>query len=172
MDTSSKDGPTKVSEKCELEYNMTCSVAADGTDVVCSDDAEITFKSVDNVLFRIHKDNLQACTEGFSPPEGSTFSEVVGLSEPASILTLLFQFIYPVPVPDLESTEASVLSALAEAAEKYQVYPAMGICRIYMLFVCLLSMFLWFGNSVAENLFLKRLCPFSRMPQSMTITTF
>jgi len=67
--------------------------------------------------------------------EGFALTEVVHLTESASILELLFQFIYPMPTPDFESMAFPILDALAEAAEKYQVYPAMGFCRIQMMFV-------------------------------------
>ena len=103
--------------------------------LVCSADAEVTYKSSDGVLFRIHKINLETCTEGLSPPEGSTFEEIVELTEDAPILELLFQFIYPTPGPDLASIDFNVFESLAEAAEKYQVYTAMSICKIYMMFV-------------------------------------
>jgi hypothetical protein len=36
--------------------------------------------------------------------------------------------------PDLESIRPTVFEALAEAAEKYQVYPAMVVCQIFMKF--------------------------------------
>jgi len=100
-----------------------------------SADAEITYKSADGVLFRIHKINLEACTEGLSPPEGSTFEEIVELTEDARTLELLFQFIYPTAGIDLSSIDFHALESLAEAAEKYQVYTAMSICKIYMMFV-------------------------------------
>ncbi|KAJ7089491.1 hypothetical protein C8R43DRAFT_1050590 [Mycena crocata] len=40
-----------------------------------SPDADVTFKSSDGVLFRIHRKNLEVCTEGFPPPEISASSE-------------------------------------------------------------------------------------------------
>ena len=45
-------------------------------------------------------------------------------------LELLFQFCYPDYHPDVESLEFDILMLLAEAAEKYQVFPAMTICKI------------------------------------------
>jgi len=108
---------------------------ADRSTLVCSADAEITYQSADGVLFRIHKINLEACAEGLSPPEGSTFEEIVELTEDSTILELLFQFIYPTPGPDLSSINFDYLESLAEAAEKYQVYTAMSICKSYMMFV-------------------------------------
>jgi hypothetical protein len=47
-------------------------------------------------------------------------------------LELLFQFCYPDHRPDVEALEFDALALLAEAAEKYQVFPAMNVCKIYM----------------------------------------
>jgi hypothetical protein len=76
--------------------------------------------------------NLAACTGVLYPPDGSTFGEAAYLMETASVLELLFSFIYPRTYPDLESLEFDVLEALAEAAEKYQVYFAMQHCKLAM----------------------------------------
>jgi hypothetical protein len=58
--------------------------------------------------------------------------EPVELSETADVLDLLFQFMYPQPQPDLRNLDFTVLAALAEAAEKYMVYPALAPCRLQM----------------------------------------
>ncbi|KAJ6474333.1 hypothetical protein C8R45DRAFT_385433 [Mycena sanguinolenta] len=94
--------------------------------------ADVTFKSSDDVLFRIHRKNLEFCTEGFPPSEISSESEVVELTETSVTLELLFQFMYPQRHPALDTTPFEVLEPLAEAAEKYQVFPAMNICHIRM----------------------------------------
>ncbi|KAG6901803.1 hypothetical protein C0995_007739 [Termitomyces sp. Mi166 len=96
-------------------------------------DAEVVFQSSDRILFRIHKMNLATCTEGFSPPEHSTFDEIVPLPESSSTLELLFQFIYPRPQPELGTIDFETLALLAEAAEKYRVFPAINLCTIYMI---------------------------------------
>ncbi|KAG6917479.1 hypothetical protein DXG01_002342 [Tephrocybe rancida] len=101
--------------------------------LVNAPDAEITFQSSDNILFRIHKLNLTACSEGFSPPENSTFDEIVPLSESSATLELLFQFIYPRPLPELGKVGFEVLALLAEAAEKYRVFAAMNLCAIHLI---------------------------------------
>ncbi|KAG6916788.1 hypothetical protein DXG01_005311 [Tephrocybe rancida] len=95
-------------------------------------DADIVFQSSDGIQFRIHKANLDACTEGFSPPEHSTLDEVAHLTEQSHVLELLFQFIYPESQPELETFDFDILSALAEAAEKYRVYPAMNLCTLHL----------------------------------------
>ncbi|KAJ7114177.1 hypothetical protein C8R43DRAFT_961418 [Mycena crocata] len=97
-----------------------------------SPDADVIFRSSDNVLFGIHRPNLETNTEGFPPPEISTSDEIVSLSESSATLELLFQFIYPRRHPALDEIPFSDLASLAEAAEKYQVFSAMNICRIRM----------------------------------------
>jgi hypothetical protein len=99
----------------------------------------VTFISSDGVLFRIHKNNLAVNSRGFPPPEFQSFDEVVKLSESSVVLELLFQFCYPQRHPDLELAEFDVLAELAEAAEKYEVFPAMTMCNIRMRYVAFLT---------------------------------
>ncbi|KAG5635397.1 hypothetical protein H0H81_011401 [Sphagnurus paluster] len=96
-------------------------------------DAEIVFQSSDGIRFRIHHLNLSLCSEGFSPPDHSTFDDVVLLTESSSTLDLLFRFIYPEPQPELEKLEFNDLALLAEASEKYQVYSAINTCTINLM---------------------------------------
>jgi len=84
------------------------------------------------MLFNLHKINLKVSAAGFAPPEFETRDEVVHLPEDSSTLDLLFRFCYPERHPDLEYASARVLKDLAEAAEKYQVFPAMNVCLIFM----------------------------------------
>lgn len=58
--------------------------------------------------------------------------EIVQLTEAAVTLEHLFRFCYPDRHPDVEAMKFDVLALLAEAAEKYEVYSAMNICKIYM----------------------------------------
>ncbi|KAF5379849.1 hypothetical protein D9615_005821 [Tricholomella constricta] len=101
-------------------------------DLVDAPDADIVFRSSDNVLFRIHARNLEITTGGFPPAEFSPADQVVDITEDASTLELLFQFVYPRSQPLLEGLPFDTLARLAEAVEKYQVYPAMQICNVYM----------------------------------------
>lgn len=106
--------------------------------IVCAGDADVTFESSDHVRFRIHSSNLRCASEGFSPPDGTSSSasdEIVHLTETAEVLELLFQFIYPQRQPNLKLIEFAVLSDLAEAAEKYQVFSAMETCKTSMGYV-------------------------------------
>ncbi|KAJ6577822.1 hypothetical protein B0H19DRAFT_1337576 [Mycena capillaripes] len=95
-------------------------------------DADVTFKSSDAVLFKVHRKNLEVCTEGFPPAGFPTQGEVVDLQETSATLELLFQFVYPQRHPALDTTPFEILAPLAEASEKYQVFPAMNICHIRM----------------------------------------
>ncbi|KAG6809787.1 hypothetical protein H0H92_014736 [Tricholoma furcatifolium] len=96
-------------------------------------DANVVFCSSDNVLFRIHTSNLEFGSDGF-PPLGiePKEDEIVSLEEPSIVLELLFRFVYPRLLPDLEELEFSTLSQLANAVEKYQVYMGRKQCVIYM----------------------------------------
>ena len=103
---------------------------------VCDADADITFKSSDEVLFKIHSKYLAAASGGLEvPPEIlTTPDEVISLEEPSEILDLLFRFIHPrtestnFRQPSVMDMEPGILFALAEAAEKYQVFGAMNTC--------------------------------------------
>lgn len=94
--------------------------------------ADICFESNDNVRFAIHLKNLEATTGAFPPSDLPTYGEVVKLTESSKILDLLFQYIYPIQQPDISSLPFETLAGLAEAAEKYQVFPATFVCKIYM----------------------------------------
>lgn len=61
---------------------------------------------------------------------------MVDLTEPAATLELLFQYMYPQRQPDLNEIDLPLLAELAEAVEKYQVYSAMDICKIFMGYLC------------------------------------
>ncbi|KAG6808166.1 hypothetical protein H0H92_005174 [Tricholoma furcatifolium] len=92
-------------------------------------DADVVFRSSDNVLFHIHRKNLEIHTGAFPPSEFQTNGEVVSLTEDSSTLERLFQYVYPQRHPDIESLEFVELYKLAEAAEKYEVFGVMAICK-------------------------------------------
>lgn len=84
----------------------------------------------------MHRKNLDTSSEGFSPPDStSSQDEIVRLTEDGATLDLLFQYMYPQRQPDLSMIAFKRLAELAEAAEKYQVYAAMEICRVRMGYV-------------------------------------
>ncbi|KZP16110.1 hypothetical protein FIBSPDRAFT_958289 [Athelia psychrophila] len=100
--------------------------------LVCKTDSDITFRSCDGILFKVHRKNLEVCSEGFSPPDGTIAgAEAVSLTEDGATLELLFQYMYlgPQRHPDLKNIQFKQLAELAEAAEKYQVYLAMETCH-------------------------------------------
>ncbi|KJA14455.1 hypothetical protein HYPSUDRAFT_49171 [Hypholoma sublateritium FD-334 SS-4] len=109
----------------------------------CDANADITFKSSDAVLFKIHSKYLAATSGGLQVPANFLTSpdEVIPLEEPSEILILLFQFIHPrtevnnFRQPLVMNMKPDILFPLAEAAEKYQVFGAMNTCitRFYQL---------------------------------------
>jgi hypothetical protein len=108
--------------------------------IVCAVDSDVTFASSDSVLFKIHRKNLEFLSEGFAAPVTTiTDGEVIPLVERAEVLELLFQFMYPQRHPDLKVVKFETLDELAEAVEKYQVYPALEICKVFMAYVYILN---------------------------------
>ncbi|KAF8638652.1 hypothetical protein AX16_010469, partial [Volvariella volvacea WC 439] len=96
-------------------------------------DADITIQSSDAVIFCIHKINLEICCGAFPPSSQPTMGEVVQLAETGSTLELLFQFIYARQHhQNWKELKFDKLYALAEAAEKYEVYTAMALCKIML----------------------------------------
>lgn len=103
---------------------------------VCDANADITFKSSDDVLFKIHSKYLAATSGGLQVPAEILTSpdEVIPLEEPSEILDLLFQFIHPrtevnnFRQPLVMNMDPNILFPLAEVAEKYQVFGAMNTC--------------------------------------------
>jgi len=82
----------------------------------CAADSDLTFLSNDNVLFKVHRINLEILSEGFAAPAMvSGEEEVVQLVEPAAVLELLFQYFYPQRHPKLKL-----------------VYPALEHCNTFM----------------------------------------
>jgi len=101
----------------------------------CDLSADITFKSSDNVLFKIHSKYLEATSAGFTPSSPVAINqEVVLLDEPSQVLEILFQFIHPPTEaqqyrqPTMTDVTSEILFAVAEAAEKYLVFGAMNVC--------------------------------------------
>lgn len=91
-------------------------------------DSDVTIESCDGVRFLLHRKNLETHSETFPGPEFSTKGEIVRLEEPASILEILFQFMYPRKQPGLDGLGPEVLLEVAEAVQKYRVFSAMYVC--------------------------------------------
>ncbi|KAG6916791.1 hypothetical protein DXG01_005314 [Tephrocybe rancida] len=92
-------------------------------------DADVVFKSSDNILLYIHRKNLESHAAAFPPSEFDTRGEIVFLTEDASTLENLFQYVYPERHPDIELMPFESLYKLAEAAEKYEIFSLMCICK-------------------------------------------
>lgn len=54
------------------------------------------------------------------------------LHESAAVLSVLFGFTSPKAHPDVELLDFKLLESVAEAAEKYEVFYAMNMCRMQM----------------------------------------
>ncbi|KAG6916800.1 hypothetical protein DXG01_005323 [Tephrocybe rancida] len=92
-------------------------------------DADVIFKSCDNVLFHIHRRNLEVQARGFPSAEIDTNGEVVPITEDSSTLELFFRYIYPQRHPNIDLLPFEDLFKLAEAAEKYEFFNLMIICN-------------------------------------------
>ncbi|KAF9461563.1 hypothetical protein BDZ94DRAFT_1371098, partial [Collybia nuda] len=121
-------------------------------------DADVVFQSCDGVLYKIHRKNLETSAGGFPPSEFDTCGEIVQLTELSSTLDILFQYIYPLPQPDIASSPPEILAEVAEAAEKYQVYPAIYVCKMVIemsLPENALNVFTYAGRHGYEDLLVK-----------------
>ncbi|TFL00278.1 hypothetical protein BDV98DRAFT_473446, partial [Pterulicium gracile] len=58
--------------------------------------------------------------------------DIVDVSETLTTLDLLLQFMRRQPQPDAGVMEFATLAALAEAAEKYEVYSAIQVLKVPM----------------------------------------
>ena len=89
------------------------------------------FYSSDGVKFHVHQKYLQThpC---FAPAIFDDNGDAIPLLDAASTLELLFQFMYPRHHPELIDISFDDLVALAEAAENYEIYSAMVVCKIRM----------------------------------------
>jgi hypothetical protein len=103
--------------------------------IVNASDADVVFRSSDHVLFRIHRKNLEFHSAVMSPEGGDLIistGDVTDLPETSAVLELLFCYFYRQRQPDLLDVPFHILADLAEAAEKYEVFAAMNICKEYM----------------------------------------
>ncbi|EPS96228.1 hypothetical protein FOMPIDRAFT_1130873, partial [Fomitopsis schrenkii] len=97
-----------------------------------TDEGDITMTSCDGVQFEVYRSDLHTHSEIFPGDEFGSRNETVCLSEDAATLALLFQYMSHRPHPDLCFIAFEQLSKLAEAAEKYRVFPAMEACKTSM----------------------------------------
>jgi len=100
-------------------------------------DSDIILQSSDEIMFKVHRKNLEVHSEGFAgansiSPASSSNDERVFLTEASAVLDLLLQHMYRQFDPDLKEVDFATLLSIAEAAEKYQVRSAIRICNIYL----------------------------------------
>ncbi|KAF8875464.1 hypothetical protein CPB85DRAFT_1235918 [Mucidula mucida] len=102
-------------------------------DLACTADVDIVLKSIDGVLFGAHSHYLSAWTEAFPMPDNVlTLTEVVDLPEKAATLEIVLKFVHPQRPPAVDTISDDLLILIAEAVEKYGVYPGMEVCRLRM----------------------------------------
>ncbi|KZT05307.1 uncharacterized protein LAESUDRAFT_681702 [Laetiporus sulphureus 93-53] len=92
-------------------------------------DSDITAISSDGILFKVHRRNLEMHSEGFISQRDEN---VITAAEKASVLELLFQYMYRQPQPNLAMVPFFDLALLAEAVEKYHVFSAQEVCKAHM----------------------------------------
>ncbi|KAF8958868.1 hypothetical protein BDZ97DRAFT_1840374 [Flammula alnicola] len=94
--------------------------------------ADVIFCSGDGTHFHLQRKYLEANAGAFPGSEFDTRGEVVHLTESSDVLRILFGFVHPREHPDVEDLDFKTLAAVAEAAEKYEVFFAMNICKMQM----------------------------------------
>jgi len=99
----------------------------------CHLSVDLVLESSDGIRCGAHKTNLEQYSAGFPVAEVTNSDhEVVTLSEKTSVLHLLLQFMHNTRQPDLRMLSFSTLEPLAEAVEKYMVFPGMQVCKMQM----------------------------------------
>jgi hypothetical protein len=111
--------------------------------LVSDPNADLIMQSQDKVLFKVYSKDLATHSGAFPSTENITSpsNEVVPLPESADVLELLFQFTRRQRQPNLKQIKFSLLSALTEAVEKYEVYSATEVCKAHMTCVLFLHTF-------------------------------
>lgn len=59
-------------------------------------------------------------------------TDIPYLEESGEVLELMLRFMHHTRQPNLSCLSPATLSSLAEAAEKYLIYSAMELCRVFM----------------------------------------
>ncbi|KAF9525389.1 hypothetical protein CPB83DRAFT_859483 [Crepidotus variabilis] len=93
-----------------------------------SGSADLIFQSSDGTKFPVHRKNVQSMAGAFPIPETTTPTIVTQLPEPAKVLEVVFQFVYPKRLPSLDDRDFDLLMEIAKAVEKYEVFSAMQAC--------------------------------------------
>jgi hypothetical protein len=112
--------------------------------LVCDPHANITYRSSDGILFKLHAKHLEATSARLLSLASRTKSELdnqVPLDETSKVLEILFQFVH-LPgersnhqQPSIMNMKPDLFFAIAGAAEKYVVFSAMSIVILHMQYV-------------------------------------
>jgi len=117
--------------KCEPYYLHSDLASHLSSTVQPSESTDVNFKSSDNIYFSLHRRNLETHADAFPGPDMPVNQgEVIDLTESHDILAIVFDFMYPRKQADIEKMEFETVIQVAEAVEKYQVYPAMKVCEM------------------------------------------
>ncbi|KAF8825091.1 hypothetical protein HHX47_DHR7000341 [Lentinula edodes] len=97
----------------------------------CNLPTDIVLRSSDGTRFGAHIRNLEIYSDGFPMANSVVNShEDVELSEDSDVVMLLLKFMHHQPQPDLSLLASKLLIKFANAAEKYGVYCATGVCKV------------------------------------------
>ncbi|KAK7435217.1 hypothetical protein VKT23_019786 [Stygiomarasmius scandens] len=119
----------------ELDASSTCE-ACDN----CFLPVDLIIRSSDGVRLGTHRNNLSVYSTGLLPSEANPTtpqkfdpanqSQDIVVQEDSEVVQLLLKFMHHQPQPDLRLISSGLLLRFANAAEKYHVYCATGVCRI------------------------------------------
>ncbi|PPR06368.1 hypothetical protein CVT24_002481 [Panaeolus cyanescens] len=103
----------------------------------CTLPVDIVIISSDKKKLATHRENLAQFSDGGFPPHAPlhgnlTTLEEAPLPESYEVLALLFRFMHHSQLPDIVALDFSLVSQLAEAAQKYQVFAAIAVCKVAM----------------------------------------
>ncbi|VDB83180.1 unnamed protein product [Peniophora sp. CBMAI 1063] len=93
---------------------------------------DVELLSSDGVVFKVHRANLASHSAVFPGQEMATNGELVPLTESSEVLGIILQYVYPSPPCQLDALSFGILIQVAEAAEKYQIFAVMEICRVLL----------------------------------------
>lgn len=100
-------------------------------------------QSSDGVVFHLHRKNLQLHTDDTFPglhdsgsgPTASLNQNTILVTEPSSILDIVFRFMYPRRQPRIKVMDFQTILAVADAVEKYKFFAAMNLCEEALMWV-------------------------------------
>ncbi|KAL0569822.1 hypothetical protein V5O48_012140 [Marasmius crinis-equi] len=95
----------------------------------CAVPVDVVLQSSDGKLLGAHSNNLASFAAGFPLHGTTTQSKITPLSDKGDTLLLFLKFTHNEPAPDLSGLGIDDLLDLAEVADKYCNYFALGVCR-------------------------------------------